>query len=102
MIIIPYTLAITTGSMISHSMRTLQRPDLAIAFSQIITVSTTALCFVCNMLVYLNKEQIVSLFTENLEVTFIAKDAFVSFIIAFSFDWLNQCASGMVKGAGWQ
>ena len=53
--IIPYTLAITTGSMVRHSMRTLQRPVLAIAFSQMIAVSTTALCLVCNMLVYLNK-----------------------------------------------
>ena len=55
LIIIPYTLAITIESMIRHSMNTLQSPDLAIAFSQITAVSTTALCLVCNMLVYLNK-----------------------------------------------
>ena len=35
-------------------------------------------------------------------MTFLAEHAFVAYSIAFSFDWLNQCASGMVKGTGWQ
>ena len=51
---------------------------------------------------YFSKNALISLFTSDETVSAIAEDSFVIFALAFSFDWNQCCASGVIKGAGKQ
>ena len=89
---IPYSLSISACQMVSHSIYRVGRVDQAILFCWIIASSTTALCLICILLVNLNKGEIIGLFTENHEVSLIAQHAFMAFTVAFSLEWMLQCA----------
>ena len=94
---IPYALQLTANVMIKRS---LHLPDQAILNCIINAVTSTALCLICSSLLFFNRAHIVTLFTEDGEVSQIVEDAFQAFIIGFSFDWMQCCAYGMLSGAG--
>ena len=54
------------------------------------------------MLLGVSSSALVSLFTDDAEVIEIAEASFGVFIVAFAFDWSQCCASGLIKGAGYQ
>ena len=86
-IMVPYGLALGAVSMIGHSLGA-NEPKEAAFNSRIITVVTFAFCLVIITVLGLCKEPIISLFTDDAAVIEIAKESYMVFVVAFSFDWM--------------
>lgn len=96
---VPYALQLTTN-MLTQQDSSQQQPRQAVKHYLVNAVATGTLCLACSAVTYMNKAQIVTIFTDDEEVSMIAEEAFLTFIVAFSFDWLQCCAAGILHGAG--
>ena len=100
-IMIPYGLALAAVSMIGHQLGA-NKPREAVRNCKFIALTTSVICFFFILVLYGAKNALISLFTDNEEVARLAESAFLVFILAFMFDWKQCCASGIIKGAGYQ
>ncbi len=84
---VPYGLALGAVSMIGHSLGA-NEPKEAAFNSRIITLVTFVFCLVIITVLSLCKEPIISLFTDDATVIEFAKESYMVFLVAFSFDWM--------------
>ncbi len=84
---IPYGLALGAVSMIGHSLGA-NEPKEAAFNSKIISLMTVTFCVLTVSILILSRETILSLFTDDAAVIEIAKDSYIVFMVAFSFDWM--------------
>lgn len=98
---IPYGLALAAVSMVGHSLGA-NRPKEAIENCKLIALTTTSLCLIVAMCLNLSATPLIQLYTDDPAVISLVESSYLVFVVSFSFDWMQCCASGLIKGAGFQ
>ena len=100
-IMVPYGLSLAAVSMIGHSLGAYEADDARVN-SRVIILASSICCSIVVIVLYFCQTPIISLFTDDTTVIAIAEDSFPVFVVAFAFAWMQCCASGIIKGAGYQ
>ena len=98
---IPYGLSLATVSLIGNSLGA-NKPYQAMANCKMVLLVSMTCAFIFVLCLYFSKKGLISLFTSDPDVSNIAENSFIIFALAFTFDWNQCCASGVIKGAGKQ
>uniref|UniRef100_A0A7S3I193 Uncharacterized protein n=1 Tax=Favella ehrenbergii TaxID=182087 RepID=A0A7S3I193_9SPIT len=98
---VPYGMALAAVSYIGHSLGA-GKPGEARSGVKIVALASLVCSLAIAMVILLFKSVLIELFTDDLSVLATTKECFYLAIAALFFDWLQCCASGAIKGAGYQ